>query len=545
MRGVRQIVIALLRKPWYTTSILTVIAVGCALLASVLAVVDGVLLKPLSYPGGSQLVAIQVSASRSRHSPTLTSDDLAAWASAAPGVAFTGFLTSGTDESIGRALVDQNFFDVIGVRPAVGGFVAQDFEGPRPTIEPRIVTDEVFRSRFGGDTGAIGRTIISDPSTGSGYRVVGVMPRGFIFPWDRWPVGYLAPRIPVFPFNRVQNTVVARIPTQMTASDVRSRVLAASTATGASRTDPTDPPVDQVDVQPLARALGAASRPLFAAFLVGAALLVLVAALNASSLMAARSLDRGRELAVRRALGATRLDIGRLLVEAVILVGAGATIGLALAVPLLRVIAPLLPEGLVLFRAAAIDWRVVAFTAVVAAALAGLVTTWPLRRATANDARLEPGRNVTERARSMSRRLVVLVQVALALVLTVGGALLIGSLLSVYAQTPPITTTNVLAIPVRFLGMTSTVGRVAPERATRVDALLDRVRGVPGVDAVALTAYDLLEHAYQPSMFWPPQTALNPRKAMVTQAVTAEYLPHHPAAPRRRALANRPRIGWR
>ena len=181
--------------------------------------------------------------------------------------------------------------------------------------------------------------------------------------------------------------------------------------------------------------LGAASRPLFTAFLAAAGLLLLVAVLNASSLMAARSLDRARELAVRRALGATPRDIGRLLLaEVTLLGGAGAAIGLALAVPLLRVVDPLLPDNVFLFRAAAVDWRVAAIVGTVAAAVVGLATLVLLRQAMATGGRLQPDRTVTESARSVSRRLVVTVQVALAIVLTVAGSLLVGSLLSVYGQ---------------------------------------------------------------------------------------------------------------
>jgi putative ABC transport system permease protein len=436
-------------------------------------------------------------------------------------VVFTGF----RQHSRNIADVQPNFFHVIGVQPAIGGFAADDFAGPAPRVAPRIITNEVFRSQFGGDPGAIGRVVVVDPSSGSGYRIVGVMPRGFVFPANRFSVGYLTPLIggPSSTFNQI----IAKLPSGVTARELETRVIGARTTFDGSRQSrdgSPNLPIDQVRVEPLGRALGAASRPLFLALLAAAALLVTIAALNASSLMAARSVDRVRELAVRRALGATSVDIGRLLfMEAALLVGSGTILGLMIAAPLLRFTAGLLPEDLALFRSAAIDWRVAAFGAAVTAVLAILVTVWPFRLAIAGGVTPGHERSVTGQARSRGWRLVVTAQVGVALVLTVGGSLLVGSLLSVYAQTPAINTHSVLSIPVQFLGMTGKVGREAPERATRVEALLDRVRTVPGVDAVALTGYDLLEHAYQGASFAAPTTALLPVKATVMHAVTADF----------------------
>jgi predicted permease len=528
MRLVRQVVQSLVHRPWYAASIVSVMAVGCALLTSVLAIVDGVLFKPLDYPGERDLVAITVSSSRDPSRPSVAREDVAAWAQAAPGAAITGFYRGPVQSPVGIAVVQPNFFDVIGVRPALGGFAAEDFDDAVSLISPRIITDEIFRSEFGGDPGAIGRVVILDPSSGYGYRVAGVMPPGFVFPADRFSVGYITAhaggwRAATF------HQVVARLPAAMTAAELQTRVLAAATARNAERASITTTrqaalPIDRVDVEPLGRAVGAASRPLFAALLLGAGLLVTIAALNASSLMAARSVDRRRELAVRRALGATPFDIGRLLlVEAWLLVGAGAAIGLLIAAPLLRITAALLPGELALFRTPAIDGRVAAFGVAAAAALAGVVAIWPLRLASRGETSPGHARSVTGQARSSSWRLVVSVQVALALVLTVAGSLLVGSLLSVYARTPPITTENILTVSVRFQGVTLAESRLSAERTARVNALIERVRTVPGVDVAAFTAYDLLDHAYVGSWFTAPATAVNPRRAVMLQAVTADY----------------------
>jgi putative ABC transport system permease protein len=301
---------------------------------------------------------------------------------------------------------------------------------------------------------------------------------------------------------------------------LEERLLVATA--GVELTNPERPPADRVEVTPLGRALGADSRPLFAALLAAAVVLIVIAALNASSLMAARSVDRRRELAIRRALGATRGDLARLVFsESCVLLAAGTATGLLAAAPLLRFVSALLPSNVVLFRDAAIDWRVAVFSAAMTGLLAMLVVIWPFRLTAAGNSTLEQDRSGTSPTRARGGRLVVTSQVALALVLTVGGSLLVGSLISVYAKTPPITTDDVLTIEVTFLGMPSAVARDAPERARRVEALLDRVRSVPGVESVALTAYPLLVRAYENGGFVPPVTAR--RGAMVTHAVTADF----------------------
>jgi predicted permease len=503
-----------------------VVVVGFALLASVLAIVDGVLFKSLGYQDERQLAAMEVLSTESRVRPGLDRDDLAAWAETVPEVAFTGIAVLGG--SVGVAVVQPNFFDVIGVQPVLGGFRFEDFERATSPIEPRILTDEVYRSRYGGDSAAIGRIEITDPSGGYGYRIVGVMPRGFVFPSDRLPVGYIAPYAHTRYAPYLLSRVIARIPESITADELQTRVLNAATTMNAVRASRTSVigrvPIDRVDIQPLGRALGSDVRPLFASLLSAACLLAAIGGLNASSLMAARAVDRRHELGVRRALGASQFEIARILmVEAALLVGVGAACGLLISHLVLRFVTALLPGNLVLFRTAALDWRVAAFTLAAAAALTVVVAAWPVLAVRRGDVTPGHSRSLTGSMRSVHRRFVVAVQIALALVLTILGSLLVGSLLAVYAQAPPIATTNVLAIGVHFFGTSPIQDRLAPDTYRRVDALVDRVRKVPGVDAVALTAFDLLDNAYVRARFTPPRTALNPRQGVMMQAVTADF----------------------
>ena len=251
-------------------------------------------------------------------------------------------------------------------------------------------------------------------------------------------------------------------------------------------------------------------------------MLLVIATLNAVSLMAARSLDRARELAVRRALGARPWDIGRLLLkEVTFLIGCGTLIGLALAALFLRVIVPMLPDNVALFRAAAIDWRVVAFTTVVAIAIVGLATMVLVAAGGRERHGHAAGPHSDGVGAILRRRLVVMVQVALTLVLTVAGSLLVGSLLSVYGQEEPITTKTVITIRADLFATGSTSD--VQQRVVRVEALLERVRRVPGVDAAAATGADFLNGGRTPPRFVEPATVSAERVIVEAQAVTDDY----------------------
>jgi len=458
---------SLRRAPWYSATVVGVIALGMALSTTVFAVVDGVLFKPLTYPQADRLVTIQPgfnnlpapvspSASLVTRGTGAAVQDIADWQSATPDAVITGFraqrlsgMGEGVNETLfGVGLVQRNFFDAIGVRPLVGGFAAPDFDH-EDIVRPVIITYELWQTRFHGASDVIGRTYIDDPTSGSGFRVVGVMPRGFVFPSRYAAVSFIAPYVPSpdvvrDPTRRTVFEIIARLPPGLSIDVFRARVEAGMAET-AAKLPPRGPkppawgerswrmqgPFDHADVLPLASAMGSHERPLFRAILVAALMLLALGGLNISGLMAARGLDRVRELSLRRALGASGFRIAWLLfVEALMPIAVGAAIGLFLAVPLLHVAIRLLPEDLVVLKAQAapsIDARVVMFVVLSALVLALPTTIWPIRRALRTGAAsLGDGSRGSTGTRSIGRTVVIVSQVAGALVLTMGGALLIG-----------------------------------------------------------------------------------------------------------------------
>jgi predicted permease len=355
-------------------------------------------------------------------------------------------------------------------------------------------------------------------------------------------VSFIAPYVPSAevvsdPTRRTIGETIARLPQGMSIAALRARVEAGMAATAAAFPTRQKPagfsdrgwrmqgPFDHADVLPVASELGRTERPLFRAIFLAALVLLALGGLNVSGLMAARGLDRARELGLRRALGATGSRIARLVfLEALLPIGGGAAIGLTLAVPLLQVGLRLLPEDLVLLTPQVvftIDARVVLFVVLSAILLAIPTTIWPIRRALRTGAApLGDGSLGGTRTRSIGRTIVIVSQVGGALVLTMGGALLVTSIISVYANTPAIRTDGVVVLRERMQGPIAATG--SPDLTTRVHALIETLRRVPGVDGVALTEGQVLDRGGGVPWWTPPATAAS-RLDVVAEAVTSDF----------------------
>jgi predicted permease len=525
-------------------------ALTLTLATVVFAIVDGVLFRPLPYPDADRLFAIQAGFEGVDRPFAVSAVDLSHWSAAAPGVIlsgfragrFVGFGTGVNDYNAGVAFVQSNIFDALSVRPLVGGFAASDFTERQPLV-PAVITWDLWQSRFDADPSVVGREEVLDRARRTGFRVVGIMPRGFTFPSEDGEVQFLLPfQLPPAALTNTRSRpfpyVVARAPGGMSKDVLQARVEAGMRAAAAEFPDIDPPPegwseatlrigrpLDRVDVRPLSSALGQRSRALFLAVFVAAAVLVGLGALNASGLMAARALDRQRELGVRRALGASRLALSRLVaIESALLLVTAAAVALVAAQPTLRLVLTLLPEDLVLLKPWAgdvFDWRVAAFVVIAAAALVVPTSIWPVRRAvTVAPGGGAAGGRATER-QTAGGRLVIAGQVAGAFVLTVAGALLVGSLLSVYAQPLPIRTDGVMFIEAELQGPDAYDDE---KRSGIVDVLLGRLREVTGVRAVALiSGQTLVGPMADGFMDW---GFARPRSASLTgrtHAVTADY----------------------
>ncbi len=241
--------------PWYAAAVAGVTAVTVALATATFAFVDGVLFKPLPYPRADSLVAVEPDfssvpgpAARDGVAEVYSASlvDVVNWQAAVPEVPLTGFraqpwsgLGTGVNQSTaGVALIQANFFGVIGVSPLLGGFTPEDFQAPA-TVRPVIMTYDAWVSRFHGASNVLGHQIITDAVSGSGVRVVGVMPHEFSFPSSRADVTFLSPLVPdprmqSNPTVRNVSEVLARLPDGMTPALLADRLASGVSATAAA-----------------------------------------------------------------------------------------------------------------------------------------------------------------------------------------------------------------------------------------------------------------------------------------------------------------------
>ena len=532
---------SLVSSPWYAVTVVGITGLTLALAATTFAIVDGVLFKPLPYPAARQLFSLEGGFSgiprTSSNVGAISPVELERWRQAAGDIPITGFRAqpwaglgpSVHHSSAGVALVDEKFFDVIGVRPLVGGFTVEDFQTQvQPRIRPAVILHEVWQARFGGTSDVIGREIISDRAAGVGVRIVGVMPPGFVFPSTSADISFLAPFFVGTadrdnPRARVITEVIARVPEAVTPAALGARLLPELNVVAAmfpprgqrpegwSETGwRRQGPYDALHVEPLRETVGRQTRPLFQAVTASVLMLVVLACINISGLMAARALERDAQIGLRKALGASTWAIAQLwLLESTMLMVMGAIAGLAATPWLIWLSTELLPTEIVLLKPSEVDWRVVGFVSAATMLMAVTVSMAPLWRSHRLKRPLVAARE-TGVIRTPGRFAVISSQIAAAFGLTVVGVALVGSLLSVYAVDRPVRTDDILAFDAFFQGPGASM-EVSPVRAERARRLIEALRTLPSVEGAAATAAQVLRGSGGMTWFQAPAGRTHPQ----------------------------------
>jgi len=492
--------------PGFAVAVLLMLALGIGATTAVFTVVDGVLLRPLPFRAPERLVSLSHTISvpgvptvdqseasillYQRHARAF--DGIAAWRGNDVSIAGTGDGDAAAAERVVAAGVTASFFPVLGVTPLRGRpFTAEEDRPGAPAVV--LLSEPLWRRKFGADPSIVGRQVTVN---GVAREVVGIMPARFRYPsaatgvW--YPLAIDPAHATALSFNYAG---IARL---------RPGTSAAAAASEMARLIPQmyeefAIPIpramfDQAHIVPVVRPLrdvvvGDVSRLLW--LLLGAvALLLAVACANVASLFLVRAEGAQRDLAVRTALGAGGgAVLAQYLGEAAILAAAGGTLGILLAVVGVHGLRTL-PTGIDIPRLAevGIDVRVVAFAVVVSALGALVVSLMPVLRAR----RIAPAVVLKESSRSATvgrdrqraRSALVVAQVALALVLVAGSALMARSFARLRDVRPGFDATHVLTL------------RVALPRATygdpaRVVAFYDRLiaetRALPGVRDAAVT----------------------------------------------------------
>lgn len=510
---------SLRRSPAFGVSSVATIGVAIALAATTFAIIDGVLFRPLPYPNSSELWSVAgTSGETGTSTASLAARDVEYLKEASPVARFASYagarVLRGRDQpehAITTASVDPEFFDVLGLRPRVGGFSAVDFDAAAAgEAIPAVVSDAFWRNRLGSDPRAIGRVI---DLVDARLRIVGVLPGDFVFPGV---VGRSAPDV-LLPLvlDEQERTdrwrrsldVVVRTSAAVPMADLHRTLdaaLASRVTEYAPRPRTLPGPYIGVELEPLRDVLGRSERRLFSVTFAGASLIVLLGCINVSGLIIARRQNRLHEIGVLRSLGASRRHVlQHLLGEVLVIALCGTAVGLVAAQPLLDVVRRLLPDTVQLLNEPSIDWRVACFSAVLTATSMMVVTGIAFAFYTHRchlSGWLEQRMDVQPRPGISS--VLLACESAMGLILTLAGSLVLASWIGVRAADPGFDRDRLVAIEVL------TPGAVTTEQVReRQGLVLERLRAHPATAGVATLSLPLLENTFVGSGFRPPITA--------------------------------------
>ena len=399
--------------------------------------------------------------------------------------------------------VTAQFFDVLRVQPAIGrAFTAEAEVSGRDRVA--VLSNALWRRRFGGDPHIVGRTIpLDDVEGGEGsYEVLGVMPPGFAYPvgvsrpTDIW-IPYVVPADQRIRHPGSRSTylqVIARLKQGVSRAAAQAQMDQIAAALEAA--NPQWNKDSRIGVRPLVdHTVGSSTKSWMLLLLGAVGIVLLIACANVANLLLVRATARGREMAIRAALGASRPRLVRqLMIESLLLSMLG-TIGAVVigwwAVEILR---NAMPENLPRVTAIALNLRVFAAAAglsLVTGVLVGAVPALQSSRPDVSAALKDAGRTGAGGTRQRLRAALVIAEVALAVVLLVGAAVFIGSFVSVMRIDPGFSTENVLTAqispPFQFR---SVVARPA-NRAPAFAEIVERIRRNPGVLNASMGAVPL------------------------------------------------------
>jgi len=500
------------RTPGFTAIAVLTLALGIGANAAIFSVVHAVLLRPLPYPQPDRLVlAFDANPSLGRDRANPAPGNFLDWRSrnkVFDGVAvwyqFSRTLQSdGAAEQIQSVHADGDFFNVLGVAPSLGeafdpktipGALYNEaffFVGGDRVL---VLSDGFWRRHFGADPGVVGRTVLVD---GVAWTVIGVMPPTFAFPnaqvdaWMPWDIArsWDPGRFPDGPPRdyRFLN-VIARLRPDVSLE--RAQADLAGIAADLEQRHPKANKGWTVRLTPLQADLVKDGRPGLLVLSAAVGFVLLIACANVAGLLLARASGRAHEMAVRAALGASRRRLVRqLLTESVLLSLAGAVAGLAIAYSSLGLLVSLAPSEIPRMEDVRIDAGVLLFTllvSLVTGLVFGMAPAIQASRIDLTSGLSAGGRRGLSAGRRTSRlrELLVVGEVALALVLLVGAGLFVRSFARVVAVDPGFDPGNLLVMRV-FLN-TNAYG--APGKASQYYRdLIARLAPLPGVLSVAGT----------------------------------------------------------
>ncbi|MCU1264396.1 MAG: hypothetical protein JWM21_714 [Acidobacteria bacterium] len=499
---------ALRKSPGFSVISVLTLAIGIGVTSAVYSICDAMLWKPVALPqletlvmvvergqgGANDWISLTPADFEDIRRDSTTLENISSWQGGLANI----ISSDGQAEGVVKALVSANFFDTVGVKPALGRAFETGEDQAGRDLEV-VLSSRLWKNRFGADPGIIGKTIRLD---GKNFVVIGVMPGSFDFPLatEVWIPNALTP---ADRSSRLSNmlTGLARLrPGHNTAQasaefeNIGARLETTYQDTNKNR---------RFVVQPAYRFLVNYQREQYLVMLLSSVLFVLlIACINIANLQLARAQGRLREVALRIALGASRWRvISQMIMESVLLSMPGAALGLLVAKWSMNMIKGGMPPELVRFvygwNDIQLDKRVVTFTlvaAVLSGILAGVVPAWQCSRPNITGVLKEGGRGGSSGAsRHLLRNMLVASEITLAVVLLVGAGLMVRGFRAQVDTGARIEPSTLLSLRLAI------TGNKYPEPhqiSGYYREVLNRISALPGVrSAAAVTALPYSGHS--------------------------------------------------
>ena len=480
----------------FTAIALLTLALGIGANTAIFSILDAVLLKPLPFPDPRTLMAIwgtdfkNGEAHRALSYPDFTdyrdqNRSLEALAAYTDGTfTLTG---NGEPAQLHGGIVSARLLSVLRVAPEIGsGFTPED---DKPGVRVALLSHAMWKNRYGGDLRIIGRTIVLNERA---YTVIGVMPPSFQFPLDAEVVDLWTTMAIEMVADQPDEALtaqrgahflygIARLKTGTTLAQANAD--AAAVSAGLEKQYPDDNSHLGLALQPAAEALVGDVRASLLMLFGVVGFLLLIACANVANLLLARGASREREMAVRGALGAGQPRLVRqLLTESIILSLAGGGAGLMLAAWATRFLSSLPSLQIPRLAQARLDWVALLFmtgVSVLTGIIFGIAPALHASKLKLASTLKEGGRTATGgTAQNRVRRLLVIGEVSLALVLVIGASLLAESLVNLWRVPPGFDPSNVLTFNVNLPAVRYAKSEHSIEFYRQ---LIDRMRSVTGV----------------------------------------------------------------
>jgi putative ABC transport system permease protein len=496
LNDLRFAVRALARTRTFTVTALLTLALGISVNTAIFSVIDSVLLTPPPFDAPSRIVSIEGQNERQGlKGSSVAYPDVLDWRADARAfeeiavIRGQTFNVAGDDraERAKGARVSVNFFRVFGVQPQLGRAFLQEEEtlGRERVI---VLSDAYWRRRFAASPTVVGRQLLIN---GWQYTVVGVMPRTFAYPPEAEAWSPFAPDSQAMQRGSRFLRAVGRLAPNATVEQGMTELNAI-----AKRLEVTYPGSNttwRTTVRPIQDVMVGRAPAILYTFLGAVGFVLLIACANVANLLLARASGRSREVAVRKALGASSWRLVRqLLTESIVLAIGGATLGVLLALWEVRLLRAVIPVPLPPWLTVHVSVRALGFTillAVVTGIIAGVVPALRLARGSVRESLATGVRGSGSAGRSRTQRALVVAEVALAVVLLAGAGLLLTSLVRLQGISPGFAADGVLAARLTLAGPRY---QSKDAMVRFYDAVLSRLRDTPGVvEAAAAGALPL------------------------------------------------------